>query len=314
MEGSSAIGSSGAAAAGEVPSAAPGAALEEPPRVGEVVVCFLSGSEVVVPVVAEHTVADVVRAVLAQKEPPPGRRLTLLDGGHEVRLTDSAAALAGRSLTGVFSGHDLGYLVFNDAGDGVALLMPGDDAFDPELAERAANVDPSSWVAPPEGHPECRNLASLDLGASAIASSNIWGTGLAGAEKLKNVLRLGSRYGDPRILGGDTSFIFKERDADQTLVVDLGQPTFLVRVGTMSYKDRWLDRLEIDTSSQEAAPSEWTSWGRAGCSHNGGPVHLDTEAPISARFVRFRCSSGHYYGAGARLGPVFAYGVADPAR
>mmetsp|Transcript_112416 Transcript_112416/g.350324 ORF Transcript_112416/g.350324 Transcript_112416/m.350324 type:complete len:338 (+) Transcript_112416:60-1073(+) len=272
-------------------------------------VSFLGGAEVVVVVGSEDRVADIKRKVAAKKPPPPGRCLRLLKDMRDLGDAELASALAGCSLTAVFSGHELSYRASADGAE-VALLAPGDDAYDESLASRAANVDPSTWVPAPEEHPGCRNLAALSAGATTTSSSNIWGSGAPANEKLNNVLRLGARYGDPRFVGGDNSFIFRERDPDQTLTVDLGQAATLVRVGTMCYRDRWLDRLEIDTSTQEVEPREWHAWGRLqrGVPENG-VVHFDA-APTEARLVRFRCSSGHYHGAGARLGPVFAYGWA----
>lgn len=38
------------------------------------------------------------------------------------------------------------------------------------------------------------------------------------------------------------------------------------------------------------------------------PFAFDAEHPVDARYVLFRVASGHYYGAGARLGPLCVWG------
>jgi len=275
-------------------------------------VSFMSGDEVTVQAGSQDTVADVKQKILAVKPAPPGRCLKLFRDAEDLKDAELVAALAGCTLNAVFSGHELSYraLASSDNPE-MLLLMPGDEAYKEDLAEKSANLDPSRWVPAPEEHPTCCNLAMLSAGATATSSSSIWGTNPSAIEKLHNVLRLGAKHGDPRFLGGDNSFIFKERDGNQTLTVDLGRPAVLVRVGTMCYGDRWLNQLEIATSVQKEEPQEWHIWGeRRSGMQSGGEFHFDS-TPIKARFIRFRCSSGHYHGAGARLGPVFAYGWAE---
>jgi len=107
-------------------------------------------------------------------------------------------------------------------------------------------------------------------------------------------------------MGGDNSFIFAENTPEQVLTVDLGRSVDLCRVGTSHSSDRWLCYLEISTSLKSDGPH--ISWGIYHADMRScGTKYFDRPA-TSARFIKFVCKSGHYYGAGARLGPVFAWG------
>jgi len=192
--------------------------------------------------------------------------------------------------------------------DEIKLYAEGDPDFDESNCKKA-QVPPDKWVPKPNAYEGCLNFAAESLGTTATVSSNLWGQSLAASEKLKNVLRLGSIHGDPRFVGGDNSFIFRENQRDQTMLVDLGQICNLVRVGSMCYGDRWLNFFEVHTRPTNDGSDEWQSWGSDRTRRrSGGVVYFDRE-PTAAQFIRFKCSSGHYHGAGARLGPIFAYGL-----
>eukprot|EP00951_Prasinocladus_malaysianus_P003978 scaffold28190_cov40-Prasinocladus_malaysianus.AAC.2 len=185
------------------------------------------------------------------------------------------------------------------------------------------------WVEPPPGQAGVQNWACESRGARVAVSTNIWGGGVQGQQKLKNVLRFGDLHGTPRFIGGDSTFIFQERTRTQWMLVDLGGLYSLTRIGVSHYCDRWLDRISVYTGTA-VQPADRSGEIRYGTHNDGaelpnlsrnmktwvaaitslprdGSIHFD-RSPTEARFVLLVVSSGHYYGAGARLGPVFVYG------
>jgi len=184
-------------------------------------------------------------------------------------------------------------------------------------------------------------------GPVVAVSSIIWGhSHLKCRQKLRNVLRPGARYGAPRFqqTREDCSFIFAENDPQQWLLLDLGAVFSLSRVGASGYQDRWLSRFDVITCLEAELP-QGTSYPDEGCFvaaspgecpqlegnmvhwgcwHPADDMHYSTarrlavtrpfcfDAPdgrlVDARYVLFRVASGHYYGAGARLGPLFVWG------
>jgi hypothetical protein len=265
---------------------------------------FMQGDTMPITLQPSEKVADLKKAVEARMPCPAGMTLKFLQEGRVLKPTDNIRPLAGVTLLAVISAPEKSYLIIKQSQ--IAIVSEDDFDFDDELAKKA-QTRPESWVPSPTSWPQCSNLARESLDAVASASSNLWGSDSVAEEKLKNVLRLGSQHGDPRFVGGDNSFIFRERQSSQTLTVTLSGPCMLVRIGSMCYNDRWLNYFEV--SSQAAQGGDWVDWG---CTRprrkSSEPLFFDREEPTEVRTIRFKVSSGHYYGAGARLGPVFAYG------
>jgi len=229
-----------------------------------------------------------------------------------------------------------------DSRSPLARLVLRDDRSGVEIVEGqgAAEVDAAVLVPPPEVEGQV-NLASEGAvdGAVVAVSSIIWGhKDAVGRQKLRNVLRPGAKHGAPRFQheSEDCSFIFSENDPAQWLVLDLGATYSLTRVGATGYADRWLDSLTVvtalscqlsegtsypedgvfvgaktgDLPKLEGNVTKWGEFARRpyGRRPTSKPHFFDSEDPVDARFILFRVSSGHYYGAGARLGPLFAWG------
>lgn len=270
---------------------------------------MMGGAALRLHVPAGGRVAELRRAFLAVKPCPPDKAVRLMQGSSILKDADPVAALGAGSVMAVLTTPESSYLAEKDGE--VRLISEGDADFHEDLVKRA-QVSQDAWVPPHPDHPESRNLATVSEGASASASSNLWGTGLVPQEKLDNVLRLGSLHGNPRFVGGDNSFIFAENQPKQVLTVDLGKDCMVARIGAMCYGDRWLCSFKVRTHTGSADESlEWGS--DEEYRRHGGVVYFDRE-PTLVRTIIMECKSGHYHGAGARLGPVFAYGcVAETA-
>merc|ERR1712194_352803 len=91
--------------------------------------------------------------------------------------------------------------------------------------------------------------------------------------------------------------------------MDFGKNVCLVRVGSMVSRDRWVNFMDVSSSTDiDPSTADWQLWGRDNTSHRaGGTVFFDRE-PTTVRLLRFRATSGHVNG--ARIGPLFAYGFA----
>lgn len=266
---------------------------------------MMGGAVVELRVPPSGRVAELKQAFLAVKPCPPGKLVRLMRGPTILKDADPLLGLETTGIMAVFTVPEMSYLIQRDGG--VCLVAEGDADFTEETAKKA-QVGQEKWVPPHPDHAECRNLASVSEGASASASSIIWSKGLAAEEKLKNVLRLGSVHGDPRYMDGDNSFIFAENQQRQELTIDLGKDCVLVRIGTMCYGDRFLNRFAVRTwvDNEEEA----VEWGDDRTSRSKPGVAFFDKEPTLVRKICMRCASGHYHGAGARVGPVFAYGWA----
>mmetsp|Transcript_116187 Transcript_116187/g.339840 ORF Transcript_116187/g.339840 Transcript_116187/m.339840 type:complete len:296 (-) Transcript_116187:108-995(-) len=263
----------------------------------------LMGGEVV-PVSAQgDRVGELKKAFLAVKPCPTDKVVKLMQGPTILKDVDTLATLDPKGIMAVFTTPEMSYHVSVD--DEIRLVSEGDADFEEEQAKRS-QVSPDKWVPSPPGYPECHNLATLGEGASVTASSNLWGAGAVSEQKLLNVLRLGSVHGSPRFVGGDNSFIFKENQPNQLLTIDLGKERTLVRIGSMCYGDRWLNRFCVCT--QADGKDDQIEWGDDTTMRSEGGVAFFDREPTPVRIIHMTCKSGHYYGAGARIGPVFAYG------
>lgn len=191
--------------------------------------------------------------------------------------------------------------------------------------------DPERPTVPPPEPPFDENHALLRKGARVFCSSCIWGDGSHALQKILNVLRDSNR--GPQFTDRDNTFIFSENQRRQVLIIDLGKAVSLSRLGIGHSSDRWIDRLSVSTacswpdfpsldffgqSSEEGNTSGlvcWTSPDPLRPSHyaewmSDDQLFFDSPRgdPVSARFLRIETRSGHYYGAGARILSVFAYG------
>ena len=176
----------------------------------------------------------------------------------------------------------------------------------------------------PAPSPHEISLATEAAGATVSVSSNFWaqdwGTGQFAQQKLLNVLRVTGRF-EP---GGDSSFIFSDRQSGSTwaralppswLLVDLGNVQSLTRVGTVHWSDRSLSWLKIE-SALSIHPAEdarapklldgRTLWGEQRHGMRDTSAKWFDREPTDARYILFSVSSG--YMQGARLGPIFVYG------
>mmetsp|Transcript_63777 Transcript_63777/g.152095 ORF Transcript_63777/g.152095 Transcript_63777/m.152095 type:complete len:289 (+) Transcript_63777:134-1000(+) len=208
----------------------------------------------------------------------------------------------------------LSFLKLTPDGDDVELSTGGAET-------RNINCSEENILAAPSDTDE--NFATEEKGATVRVASCIWGEGTSGREKVQNVLRLGARYGTPRFVDGDSSFIFKDLtdqpNRSRWMLLDLGAVVSLTRIGTAAYTDRWINTIRIETgtsvSSTEVSPAghpilegERAVWGDTRVSSAlNNTLSFDRDY-TDARFVLFIVSSAHFYGAGARMGPIFAYG------
>lgn len=209
------------------------------------------------------------------------------------------------------------YLTKHESTGEIILLQEGDEGW----KEQTVNISMDKWVpAPGEkdvGGAEVQNIAKESEGATVFATSF---RNPEYHERLKNVIRLGAKFGDPRYTpGGDNSFIFTEfyrfrdapgaTDADQehNLYVDFGKDVIISRVGTMCYRDRCIEEIQISSSEDsDRTTTNWLVWGGStGGLDEGGVVYYDHD-PIRVRLLRFSVYSSSL---GARIGPVFAYGI-----
>jgi len=166
----------------------------------------------------------------------------------------------------------------------------------------------SQWHVPPPNS-DAINLAAITCGATVCASSNFWGKDMAATEKLNNVLRLGARYGSPLFDEGhgDDSFIFKDSDRNPHLIVDLGGPTMLQRVGIIyDPSDRTISKLTLETCEKEDFGDKVTTWANAVRIRPSPGHYANTfydSKPVRARFIRVSVGNGS-----ERLNAVFGYG------
>lgn len=250
---------------------------------------------------------------------PAGTTVKLSWDGRLLEDRETLAPLHTLHLQGCWAKSENSYRFSRE--QEIVLVSEGDAEWNEELCNKA-QVYEDKWVpAPPtpeeDGNsasawPEgktLRNMARLSEVQDVWVSSSLWGNNPVATEKLHNVLRLGSRHGEPRFVGGDNSFIFKENEAgDPTMVIDFGCTVDLLRLGSMCYGDRFINKLRISTSIGEGETEEWTLWGESKESkRNGGVIFFD-RALTSVRRVKIIARSGHYGGAGARIGPIFAWG------
>eukprot|EP00931_Biecheleriopsis_adriatica_P118421 TRINITY_DN93836_c0_g1_i1.p1 TRINITY_DN93836_c0_g1~~TRINITY_DN93836_c0_g1_i1.p1 ORF type:complete len:307 (-),score=57.12 TRINITY_DN93836_c0_g1_i1:27-881(-) len=273
-----------------------------------VTVNFLSGQSFEIEVAETDTVLELLMKVKRAMPPPTAAsHLKLVSASGVLRARESAAGLVGAVVDAAYATGERSYYVLEDGQ--LSLVDEGDDGWDEETSKRFCRAggfcSEEHWVPPPDGRVELRNLVRESEGVSLTASSNIFND----EQKLLNIIRLGSAHGEPRcVVKGDSSFIFAERDRNPTLTLDFGRVVLLQRVGAIGAKDRWINSFEV-TSTPDADPRDgsWTSWGVDRHRHTGGgPIFLDMSAPIPARFVRFKVTSGHVNG--ARVGNLFAYG------
>jgi len=264
---------------------------------------FLGGTVLRLPVGVAVHVRDLVTSIKAANPPPtPYARLKLISQAAQVLdLSGASASLVGTTIHAVYCSSELGYLVKNSDGTWI-FLQEDDDAWSEEMGKKSF-VDEDRWVSPTEsdGH-VVENLAKASNGVSITASSNFF----QDLEILNNLIRLGSKFGDPRYMmaADDNSFVFASDDRDPKLILDFGRTVVLTRIGSICYAESWLDYFAAESSDDG---NSWLDWGtdKGGRRRDGGVVFFDRE-PTSARFVRMRATSGHF--SGARIGPVFAYG------
>lgn len=194
---------------------------------------FLEGELLAIPVKESDYARVLSDAVRARRPPPkPSARLKLLTAEGEILgLSQLLGPFLGATVMAVYEQSDTSYLVVKDGR--LSLIDEGDEGWSEEVSKKAF-VKEEDWVpAPPApnaegGGPEIVNLAKESEGAIVSSTSNIFND----AEKLNNVIRFGSKFGEPRYMpGGDNSFIFGRGDRDPKLYLDFGKPVCLIRVG-----------------------------------------------------------------------------------
>eukprot|EP00929_Paragymnodinium_shiwhaense_P089844 TRINITY_DN50030_c0_g1_i3.p1 TRINITY_DN50030_c0_g1~~TRINITY_DN50030_c0_g1_i3.p1 ORF type:complete len:190 (+),score=15.25 TRINITY_DN50030_c0_g1_i3:190-759(+) len=170
------------------------------------------------------------------------------------------------------------------------------------------------WVpAPPntEGPPTLRNLAKI---AEGVALRVIGGNRpfCQEHEKLLNLLRLGSKVGEPLYFTKPAS-VRGGMDGRPRLILDFGRTVTVQRVGaTCSGTDNHTDWFEVWSTAHDLDTLDddmWEPWGRASTAERPGMFFLD-RCPTRARFLRIAASSGRI--PGGKVHHLFAYGYDEP--
>eukprot|EP01062_Namystynia_karyoxenos_P059868 TRINITY_DN5129_c0_g1_i1.p1 TRINITY_DN5129_c0_g1~~TRINITY_DN5129_c0_g1_i1.p1 ORF type:complete len:999 (+),score=217.50 TRINITY_DN5129_c0_g1_i1:74-2998(+) len=192
-------------------------------------------------------------------------------------------------------------------------------------AGRRVEVPPFYSPPPPRpgGAEGLINIAAESLGATVQASSNLWGSGLAAKEKLRNVIRNGHEAGEPYYLRNehdnstDHAFIFRPEPPAQ-LILDFGTLCEVHSIAVLQRDDRYMAFAKVETSVGEMGFGEeygealqpvgyreyamqrpmprddkWVSWEKA--------------PPVRCRYVRFT-TQGKQYDGGARFERVWVWG------
>eukprot|EP00928_Gymnodinium_smaydae_P051506 TRINITY_DN35063_c0_g1_i1.p1 TRINITY_DN35063_c0_g1~~TRINITY_DN35063_c0_g1_i1.p1 ORF type:complete len:288 (-),score=33.98 TRINITY_DN35063_c0_g1_i1:69-932(-) len=280
-----------------------------------VTVAFLNGQSFDIPVADEDTVRELSHKV-KHVQPPfmlTHSLLAVVAESEVLPLDAPVGPLVGSTLTASYVCSERSYFIM-DAGR-LVLLNEGDERWSAADADKWSDsigfCAPAYWVPPPDGREKLRNLVKPSEGVTVTSSSNIFND----EQKLQNIIRLGSKHGEPRcVVVGDSSFIFSGGDADPTIVLDFGREVSLLRVGAIGPpRDRWINFFEVSSTLEpDPATHSWETWGteRRGYRDGmaGGPFFVDSPSaiPIRARLVRMKVCSGHVNG--ARVGNLFAYG------
>jgi len=275
----------------------------------EVHVQFMDGSTFDVSVSDTAHVGDLTKVLRNLKQPPrPTTKLKLLSETFLVlNPLDPVAPLKGTTVNAIYSNtSEQSYLVVKEGE--LVLVDEGDEDWN-EHAARRGHISECKWVPAPEAVAgiQSENLAKESLGVTVSATS----IHLKQEQNLLNVLRLGSKFGEPRcILGADDSFCFGQGDWNPVLTVDFGRTVTLTRVGATCYQSRWVNYFEVWSSTDSVS---WESWGhvRAYVSDKQDSMFID-RTPTPVRMIRIKATSGQIRG--AQIGPLFAYGYDEYMR
>lgn len=274
---------------------------------------FMDGEAFDVSLSNTRYVCDLLKVVKTLKRPPFGAQLKLLSEMTVLKPLDLVDQLAGITLNAVYSKSGLNYLMVHDGGN-LILVAEGDEEWDEETAGRAQCPE-ERWVPAPDVMGATRpatqpeNLAKDSYGVIVSATSNR----LNMDQSLLNVLRLGSKFGEPRcVLGREidkciNSFIFNNGDQNPTLTMDFGRTVVLTRIGSTCYHERAIKYFEVWSSADaDSNSATWESWGTVRNDFGKDSVVFVDRAPTSSRLVRIKATSRR--GVGAQVGPLFAYG------
>eukprot|EP00747_Dinoflagellata_sp_TGD_P165977 gnl/TRDRNA2_/TRDRNA2_188077_c0_seq1.p1 gnl/TRDRNA2_/TRDRNA2_188077_c0~~gnl/TRDRNA2_/TRDRNA2_188077_c0_seq1.p1 ORF type:complete len:290 (+),score=56.31 gnl/TRDRNA2_/TRDRNA2_188077_c0_seq1:66-935(+) len=265
---------------------------------------FLGGEELTVPLLDEDLVRDLLKRAKTAKPPPAMASLQIASGEVLFKPSESAAPLAGKTVQALYS-PTLSYLVPRDGS--VALVDECHEEWMEDIAAKM-QVPEESWVPAPDADGgsagRVRNLAKLAEGVTLTTTRAFQPEN----EMLLNLLRLGSKVGEPLYVPEQKHAFRGGGDGSPKLILDFGRVVTLQRVGAIcSGTDKFKDWLEVWSKSEDGDDGDdsWESWGIGVAGERPGFFSVDRH-PTQVRVLRINASSGRI--PGGRVRHLFAYG------
>lgn len=203
---------------------------------------FLGGEELTVPLLDEDLVRDLLKRTQTAKPPPAMASLQIASGEVLFKPSESAAPLAGKTVQALYS-PTLSYLVPRDGS--VALVDECHEEWKEDIAAKM-QVPEESWVPAPDvdggSAGRVRNLAKLAESVTLTTTRAFQPEN----EMLLNLLRLGSKVGEPLYVPEQKHAFRGGTDGSPKLILDFGRVVTLQRVGAIcSGTDKFKDWLEV---------------------------------------------------------------------